>query len=430
MKAPTASSTMTTPDEVVDQVDHLSSLPAEERSAYWNALTEAQRVAILPLLSPEVHRPIVEGTNIEVLTSLASQLEVRDAADMIDRLDTERASCVLDDLDQQTGEQINLRLDYPSDSAMRWMTPAISVRADWTLAEVKAHLRTNKDALSGYSTAVMVTDEHYCFVGKLSIASLIIHPLEDPVTLHMDTEAVTLRDSASEGDVVELFADRRVVNVPVVDEHGRLLGRVTVDDALHLTAQLADDQFMKRDGLDHETDLFATRVVSFRKRTVWLAINLLTVFFAAWVISFFQDTVQQIVALAVLMPIVSSMGGIAGSQTLTLIIRALSREQIKASNISWIFRKELAVGCLHGVTWAVVVGAVTVFWFDSVVLGIVIAVALLFNLLCAAASGVAVPMLLKRIGQDPALAGSVLLTTVTDVVGFFAFLGLASWWMA
>jgi magnesium transporter len=356
-------------------------------------------------------------------------LEVRDAADLIEQLDSDRISSVFEELDHKTVQEINLRLDYPENSAIRWMTPAISVRPEWTLGKVQEHLRCEHKTMPAYNTSVMVTDQQNSFLGKLALTSLILHPADHTVAAYMDSEAIQLSEDDTETALIEVFSDRRLVNVPVIDANGHLLGRVTVDDAMHVLSRQADDQFMKRDGLDGQTDLFSPRISSYKKRTVWLAVNLATVFLAAWVISIFQSTVQQIVALAVLMPIVSSMGGIAGSQTLTLIIQGLSKDHINSSNTTWILRKELAVGFLHGLTWAVVVGVITIFWFESVVLGAIIAMALIVNLICAAASGVGVPLLLKRVGQDPTLAGSVLLTTVTDVIGFFAFLGLASWWM-
>ncbi len=410
-------------------VAQLSSLPIDERVSLWNSLSRTQQVELLPMLPAGIYQSIVDETSSEALISLASNLEVRDAAELIDHLDTDRAAIVLVDLTPDTTESINQRLDYPAKSAMRWMSPAISIRPDWTLNEAATYLRRHHDVLPPFTTSIMVTTENEVFQGKFPLSALILHPGTDQVQTYMVTEAIQLPEEATETDIVQVFEDRRLVSVPVVGAEGKLLGRVTIEDALELNKKLADDQFMKSAGLDHETDLFSPRAVSFKRRSVWLAINLLTVFFAAAVISVFQETVQKVVALAVLMPIFTSMGGISGSQTLTLIIRGLSQDHINRSNMRWILNKEIGVGLLHGVTWAVVVGVITVIWFKSLLLGVIIGLALLINMICAAASGVVVPLVLRRFGQDPALAGSVLLTTVTDVIGFFAFLGLASLWM-
>ncbi|WVM91107.1 magnesium transporter [Halopseudomonas pachastrellae] len=211
-----------------------------------------------------------------------------------------------------------------------------------------------------------------------------------------------------------------------MDEDGLLLGRITVDDVMDLIREESERTMMNMAGLDDEADMFAPILTSSRRRAVWLGINLVTAFLAAWVIGLFQGTLEQLVALAVLMPIVASMGGIAGSQTLTLVVRGMALGQVEGGNARLLLGKELGIASLNGVLWALVVAGLAVAWFGSWELGGVIAAAILLNLLCAAVSGLAIPLLLRRFGVDPALAGSVILTTVTDVVGFLAFLGLAT----
>ncbi|MCF7995999.1 MAG: magnesium transporter, partial [Chromatiaceae bacterium] len=227
-------------------------------------------------------------------------------------------------------------------------------------------------------------------------------------------------------DLARRFEDQDLISVPVVDAGGHLLGRITIDDIVDLIREQGERSMLGLAGLDEETDMFAPVLSSSRRRAVWLGINLLTAFLAAGVIGLFEGTLEQVVALAVLMPIVASMGGIAGSQTLTLVIRGLATGQLVAGNARILMLKEVGIGVLNGLLWAVVVAALSILWFGQWAIGAVIGVAILLNLLCAALAGVVIPLVMRRLGIDPALAGSVVLTTVTDVVGFFAFLGLAT----
>jgi magnesium transporter len=227
-------------------------------------------------------------------------------------------------------------------------------------------------------------------------------------------------------EVANMFERRDLITAPVIAEDGQLLGRITIDDVVDVIREEADHSLMSMAGLNEEEDMFAPVITSTRRRSIWLGINLLTALLAAWVIGLFEGTIEKLVALAVLMPVVASMGGIAGSQTLTLVIRGMALGKINPSNARTIFRKELGVGIWNGLIWAVVIATVAGLWFDSLSLSFVIASAIVVNLIMAAISGAVIPLLLKRFGIDPALSGSVILTTVTDVVGFFAFLGLAS----
>jgi magnesium transporter len=239
-----------------------------------------------------------------------------------------------------------------------------------------------------------------------------------------DTDAIPATMSARE--VASLFSQRDLVSAPVVDENSKLLGRITIDDVVDVIRDEADHSLMSMAGLSEETDMFAPVVRSSRRRTLWLGINLLTALLASWVIGHFEDTIEKLVALAVLMPIVASMGGIAGSQTLTLVIRGIATGQVASSNARRLLNKEFAVGVLNGMTWALIVALVAWLWFDDTQLSMIIGIAMLLNLIVAALAGATIPMLLNKMGIDPALAGGVVLTTVTDVVGFLAFLGLAA----
>jgi magnesium transporter len=242
----------------------------------------------------------------------------------------------------------------------------------------------------------------------------------------MDPHAERVRPEINQRELAMLFSDHDLVSVAVVDEDGLLIGRVTIDDIVDIIQEEADHQILGAAGLNEEEDLFAPVIPSAQRRALWLGINLSTAFLAAWVIGLFAATLDKVVALAVLMPIVASMGGIAGSQTLTLIIRGLALGQISSSNARWLAYKEIAISALNGFTWALVVGVISFFWFDNLLISGVLGAAMVINLLAAAFSGVAIPLLMEKFGIDPALAGSVVLTTVTDVVGFMSFLGLAT----
>lgn len=232
--------------------------------------------------------------------------------------------------------------------------------------------------------------------------------------------------TASGHEVAQIFERRDLISAAVVDEQGRLLGRITVDDVVDVIREEGERSLMATAGLDEEDDAFERAIVSARRRTPWLAVNLATALLAAWVIGLFEAALQHVVALAIMMPVVASMGGIAGSQTLTIVIRGIALGQIGNRNARWLMTKELAVGAFNGFLWALVVAGVAFFWFGDSTLGLVAGAAIVINLVAAAAAGASIPLILRRLKIDPALAGSVILTTVTDVVGFVTFLGLGT----
>jgi magnesium transporter len=295
-----------------------------------------------------------------------------------------------------------------------------------TLDAVLRYLRRLGDRVPADTDALIVVNREDRYLGMLSLARLVSADPSDSVAEVMTVDSQPLPADWPARDVANRFERHDLVSAAVVDADGKLLGRITVDDVLDVIREEGEHQFMGRAGLSEEEDMFAPVLISARRRTVWLGINLLTALLASWVIGQFEDTISQMVALAVLMPIVASMGGIAGSQTLTLAIRGIALGQLSSTNARWLVTKELAVGTINGVIWAIVVGAVAGTWFQSMDIAWLIAAAIIINLLFAALTGALLPLLLKRVGIDPALAGGVLLTTVTDVVGFLAFLGLAT----
>jgi magnesium transporter len=277
--------------------------------------------------------------------------------------------------------------------------------------------------------SLMVVDRFDHYQGMLPLATLLTSDPEFSVAEVMDRGVDGISANMKDVDVARLFEDRDLVSAPVVDDDGRLLGRVTIDDVVDVIREEADHSFMSMAGLDEEDDIFAPALLSARRRAVWLGINLGTAFLASWVIGLYRDTLQQVVALAVLMPIVASMGGIAGSQTLTIMIRGLALGQVGSSNARTLMIKEIAVSAMNGLIWSLVVALIVTAWFSDIEIGAIIAAALVVNLVCAALAGFGIPLALKRVGIDPALAGTVLLTTITDVVGFMAFLGLGTWFL-
>jgi magnesium transporter len=263
-------------------------------------------------------------------------------------------------------------------------------------------------------------------VGLLPIAKILTTDPAVSVREVMITNAQPISALMPANEVAQLFERYDWITAPVVDDEGRLLGRITVDDVIDVIIDEADHSLMSMVGLTEEEDIFAPTLKIVPLRSVWLGINLITAFMASWVVGLFEGTIQKVVALAVLMPIVAGQGGVSGTQTLTVIIRGLALGQISRHNVNWLFGREVMVGLLNGIIWGVVVGVVAAYWFSDTKLGLIIGAAMVINMLVAALAGVLLPLIMKRMKIDPALAGSVILTTFTDCMGFFAFLGLAA----
>jgi magnesium transporter len=407
--------------------DLLEALPPAPRSALWEAMPAEQEGEILAHLHEEVRTGILEDMAPRELAAAVKTMEPEDLAEVLDELPEDRSERLVRGLEEDYRKRLEAVRSFEEGTAGRLMSAAvISVRKDVTLAVVLRWLRRH-ESLPSHTDAIMVVNPEGAFEGKLDLAAVVTGNPDALVEEVMEPEAEAVRGEEPEKAVVTLFERRDLVSVPVLDAEGKLLGRITVDDAMDAMRRESDRMLLHSAGLEEEEDLFAPVLPSARRRGVWLGINLITVFLAAWVIGRFQAALDQIVALAVLMPIVASMGGIAGSQTLTLTIRGLALDQIAASNVRWLTFKEVGVGLLNGLAWALVVAVVSYLWFGNPGIAGVIAVAMVLNLFVATASGVAIPLLLRRLGIDPALSGAVILTTVTDVVGFLSFLGLASW---
>lgn len=409
------------------EVGHLlESLPGNERELVWEMVEAEKDGEILSYVNDDVRAKLIRQMQTDELVAAAESLDTDDLADILQDLPDMVIHEVLQSMSEQDRFRLEAVLSYPEDCAGGLMNiDTVTVRPNVTIDVVLRYLRLRGE-LPEMTDYLFVVNRNDQFLGLLSIADIIT---KDPGLM---VGQVMMRDfepipaDMSETEVAGLFEKRDLVSAPVVDDDGKLLGRITIDDVVDVIRDEAEHSIMSMAGLDEEDDIFAPVVVSSRRRGIWLGINLITALIASWVIGLFDATIEQVVALAVLMPIVASMGGIAGSQTLTLVIRGMALGHIGSANARRILVKELAVGVLNGLLWALVVAAISTIWFGNYMIGAIIAAAMLINLVAAALAGATIPLIMKKMGIDPALSSSVLLTTVTDVVGFFAFLGLAT----
>lgn len=406
--------------------DLLESFPQGPREILWELVDPDDRGEILLEVNDEVRAGLISKMENEQLVAATEGLDTDDLADLITDLPQAVTREVLSSMDMQNRGRLEAVLHFAGDTAGGLMNvDTVTVRADVTLDAVLRYLRLHPD-VPEMTDALFVVDRDDKYQGTLPLPTLLTNDPEVLVARVMHRDVRAINSDMPDDEVARLFEDRNLVSAPVIDENGKLLGRITIDDVIDVIRDDAEHSLLSMAGLDEEDDTFAPVIASARRRALWLGINLFTAFIASWVIGLFQATLQQVVALAVLMPIVASMGGIAGSQTLIIVIRGLALGQVCSSNARWLMYKELAVTALNGIVWALVVALLATLWFQNVDIGLVIAAALLINLVCAAIAGFGIPFTLARMNIDPAHAGVVLLTTITDVVGFMVFLGLGT----
>lgn len=404
----------------------LESMPPKPRRLAWELLDEERENQILQHLHEDVLEEFLAEMDPEQLLLAADELATDDFADILQHLPDTISRELLDALDAADRARVEAVLSYPEDSAGGLMdTDTITVRARHSLELVLRYLRRQHE-LPATTDALFVVNSNDQFIGLVPLAKLITSDPTVTVREVMITDLEPIVVDWSDTDVARLFAENDLVSAPVVDNDGRLVGRITVDDVVDVIIEDADEAVLARAGLDTEEDTFAPIWRSSQRRAVWLGINLITAFLAAGVINLFEDTIAKVVALAVLMPIVASMGGVAGTQTLTLVIRGLALHQVGRANLVWLLNRELAVAVLNGLLWATVVALAAAVAFQDALLGAVIAIAVVLNMAIAAIAGTLLPGILQRLEIDPAIAGGVILTTITDVAGFFLFLGLAT----
>lgn len=403
----------------------LESLPLKQRFLVWNTVGHDLDGDVLLHVNDEVRAGLIEKTDSHELVAAMETLDMDDLADILFELPLTVVNRVLSSMDEQDRRRFEHVLTYPKDTAGGLMnTDTVTIRPDVSLDVVSRYLRF-KGKIPDMTDRLIVVNRFDKYLGLLPITDLLTKDPELTVAeiLDRDVEAISATTPAKE--VASMFEDFDLISAPVVNENGILLGRITIDDVVDVIREKHEQDMMNRAGVGRE-DMFGSVLKSVKGRSPWLGINLLTAIMASGVIGLFQGAIEKVVALAILMPIIASMGGIAGSQTLTLAVRGIALGEISSTNAKWLLIKEVSVGLFNGIIWAVVMGAVALLWFNNTALALLAASAILINLICAALVGATVPMGLKRMGVDPAIAGGVVLTTITDIVGFFTFLGLAA----
>ena len=382
---------------------------------------------VLKEVNEDVQSQLIGEMSVDDLVKATEKLDTDDLADIVPNLPESAVHSLLLTLDFKHRERLNKILSYPEDSAAGLMnTDFITVRPDVTIRAVIRYLRLLKE-MPVDTDQIFVVDRDFNYLGSLLITTLLTEGPEQVVASLINNEASKpINADTDESEVAILFEQRNLISAPVIDENNQLVGRITIDDVVDVIRDQAEHSVMSMVGLDEDEDVFAPIFQSSKRRSVWLGVNLITAFIAVYFIGLFEATLQQKIALAILMPVVASMGGIAGTQTLIIVTRGIATGRVTSANIKTLINKEVAVSGLNGIIWSVVIGLITYYWFSDLLLSLVIALAIITNLLIAAFSGAFLPLALTKLKIDPALAGGVILTTITDVIGFVAFLGLAA----
>lgn len=409
-----------------DTAEIIEKCNEDDRRELLDMYAECITPAAFSELDPELRKKAMEGMAAGDVATIISELETDDALDIIEDLSDEFQREIIRNLSAKTRIALEEGLSYPEDSAGRLMQrEVVAVPEFWTVGKTIDYLRSAAPELPGDFFDVIVVSPNYHVTGEIPLHRLICSKREVKLTdLKLD-DAHPIPAEMDQEHVADIFRRDNIMSAPVVDENGRLMGVITIDDIIDVIDEEAEEDFLKLAGVD-QGDLYRAVLSTTGTRFRWLFVNLLTAILASIVISFFDATIEQIVALAVLMPIVASMGGNAGTQALTVAVRALATRDLSETNTWRIVGKETLVGTINGVLFAILAGAATALWFSSPMLGVVIALAMIINLVVAGAFGAGIPIMLQRFGADPAVSSAVFLTTVTDVVGFFAFLGLAA----
>lgn len=404
----------------------LESSPSPSRKVLWQLIDPDEYGEILEELSEEVRDGIIRLMDPGKLAAALEDMESDDLAYVLRDLPEQLFNQVLTQMDEQDRQRAKQALSYPEDTAGSIMnTEFITLRADVSIEVVLRYLRLHTELPEGTDT-LYVVDKDNRLLGDISLASLVV---QDPATMvaeAMDTQVEAIPLTMTDTEVANLFERHDWLSAPVVDENYQLLGRITIDDVVDIIREEGEHSMMGMAKMDDDEDTFAPVLTSARRRTIWLTVNLGTALLAASVSNMFEETLSQLATLAILMTIVPSMGGIAGNQTLALVIRGMAIGHISDSNARWLLTKEALVGLFNGMLWAVMVAIVVSLWKDSWEIGLVLATAMFINLSVAGLAGAAIPLIMRKLNIDPALAGSMALTTITDIVGLFSFLGLST----
>jgi len=402
----------------------LESSPPKQRTLLFSLLKTEEEGDVLFELGEEIQQDLVSNISNEELIEAVKELELDEIVDILQNLPEERMDKILSNMSLVDRKRIEIGLTFPDNTAGGLLnTDVISVRPSNSIKEVITYLRDQGD-LPENTDKIFVVNQENEYLGELSISKIITSKPTMLVREIMETEFLPIDVDLNDKEVATLFERNDLISSSVVDADGKLIGRITIDDVVDVIREDADQNLLGMAGVAEDT--FAPPGRAARSRVFWLSLNLATAFIAASAINLFQGVIDKIVYLAVLMPIVASMGGVAATQTLTIVLRGLTLEQINTSNIQWLFKRELAVSILNGIVLSILVGFITYAWFQDTIIAILISCALIINLMSSVVAGILVPLILRKLKQDPAIGGSVIVTTVTDVVGFISFLGLAT----
>ena len=399
----------------------------KDRSILWPSIEISVQGEILKEVNEDVQSQLIAEMSVDSLVKATEKLDTDDLADIVPNMPESAVHSLLLTLDFKHRERLNKVLSYPENSAGGLMnTDFITVRPDVSIRAVIRYLRLLKE-MPVDTDQVFVVDRNFNYLGSLLITSLLTEEPEQMVEKFISNDfSKPVSAETDESEVALLFEQRNLISAPVIDEDNQLVGRITIDDVVDVIRDQAEHSVMSMVGLDEDEDVFAPIIHSSKKRSLWLGVNLITALIAVYFIGLFEATLQQKIALAILMPVVASMGGIAGTQTLIIVTRGIATGKVTTANIKALINKEVAVSGLNGIIWSLVIGLITYYWFSDLLLSLIIALAIITNLIVAAFSGAFLPLLLSKLRIDPALAGGVILTTITDVIGFVAFLGLAA----
>ena len=423
-------------EEAIDQLKDLhpgeialllEAIKPKDRTVVWPGIEASIQGEVLKEVNEDVQSQLIDEMSVEDLVKATEKLDTDDLADIVPNLPESAVHSLLLTLDYKHREHLNKVLEYPEDSAGGLMnTDFITVRPDVSISAVIRYLRLLKE-MPVDTDQVFVVDRNFTYLGSLLISTLLTEEPEQVIMSLINSDfSKPIHANTDESEVALLFEQRNLISAPVIDENNQLVGRITIDDVVDVIRDQAEHSVMSMVGLDEDEDVFAPIIQSTMRRSIWLGVNLVTAFIAVYFIGLFEATLQQKIALAILMPVVASMGGIAGTQTLIIVTRGIATGRVTTANIKSLINKEVAVSGLNGVIWSIVIALVTYYWFADIVLSVVIGLAIIVNLVVAAFSGAFLPLLLTKLRIDPALAGGVILTTITDVIGFVAFLGLAA----
>ena len=402
----------------------LESSPPKQRNLLFSLLKTEEEGDVLFELGEEIQQDLISNISNEELSEAVKELELDEIVDILQNLPEERMKKILSNMSMVDRQRIEMGLTFPENTAGGLLnTDVISVRPGNSIKEVISYLR-DLGKLPDNTDKIFVVNNQNEYLGELSISEIITSNPLMRVNEIMKTEISPISADLNDKEVATLFERNDLISSSVINENGKLIGRITIDDVLDVIREDADQNLLGMAGVAEDT--FAPPGRAAKSRVFWLSMNLVTAFIAASTINIFQDVIDKIVYLAILMPIVASMGGVAATQTLTIVLRGLTLEQINSSNIRWLFKRELAVSILNGIVLSILVGLITYGWFKDLTIALLISCALVINLISSVIAGILVPLILRKFKQDPAIGGSVVVTTVTDVVGFFSFLGLAT----